>query len=141
MGFHRRYITNKLVRYCYSTNGIDSLKQLLTADAFISEEGISLSFLRMANNERVCWLKIEKMIYKDIYNKGTGMLTEAQKINVAVILADNAYSRDQKLIELKAYLSKFKSEFDADGIEYTFLASQILKEYYEEFNRTRDIRR
>jgi hypothetical protein len=114
---------------------------LLTADAFISEEGISLSFLRMANNERVCWLKIEKMIYKDIYNKGTGMLTEAQKINVAVILADNAYSRDQKLIELKAYLSKFKSEFDADGIEYTFLASQILKEYYEEFNRTRDIRR
>lgn len=141
MGFHKRHITNKLVRYCYSTTGIDSLKKLLSADAFISEHGIASSFVRLATNDRVCWLKIEKMISNDIYNKGMSMLTETQKNNVAVILADDGYSRDQKLIKLKTYLSNFKSDFDADGIEYTFLASQILKEYYDESNRTRDIGR
>lgn len=140
MGFHRRRISNKLVRYCYSTNGIDAVKALLTADAFISESGIATSFILDANSERVCWLKIEKMIYNDIYTKGTSMLTEEQKINIAVILSDVSYSRDEMLIELKHYLSHFKSEFDANGIEYTFLASQILKEHYEELNRTRDPR-
>ena len=69
MGFHRRRITNKLIRYCYSTNGIDAVKSLLTADAFISESGIASSFILDANSERVCWLKIEKMIYNDIYIK------------------------------------------------------------------------
>lgn len=140
MGFHKRRITNKLVRYCYCTNGIEALKALLTADAFISENGIASSFIRETNNERVCWLKIEKMIYNDIYTKGTSMLTEEQKINIAVILSDRSYSRDEMLIELKHYLSHFKSELDANGIEYTFLASQILKEHYEELNRTRDTR-
>lgn len=140
MGFHKRRIANKLVRYCYCTNGIEALKALLTADAFISENGIASSFIRETNNERVCWLKIEKMIYNDIYTKGTSMLTEEQKINITVILSDRSYSRDEMLIELKHYLSHFKSEFDANGIEYTFLASQILKEHYEELNRTRDTR-
>ena len=59
------------------------------------------------------------------------MLTEAQKINIAVILSDSSYSRDGHLMEIKSYLSYFKNEFDVQGIEYTYLASQIIKEYYE----------
>lgn len=68
------------------------------------------------------------------------MLTNDQQMNIAVILTNNGYSRDQKLIKLKTYLSKFKSDFDVNGIEYTFLASQILKEYYDKFNRAQNIR-
>jgi hypothetical protein len=139
MGFHKRRITDKLVRYCYINGGIDSLKGLLTADAFICEQGLASTFIDMSNAELVCWLRIEKTIYDDIYTKGTCMLTEAQQENVAVILADNTYSRDEKLIKLKQYLSQFKDELGAYGIEYTYLASQILKEHHEKLNRSRDI--
>ena len=140
MGFHKRYISNKLVRYCYSSDGVDSLKSLLTADAFTFEIGIASTFLRIANNAQCCWIKIEKLIYTDIYNKGMDMLTHEQEQNISAILSDIQYSRDQKLIEIKSYLSKFKTELDANGIEYTFFASQILREYYEKFNRPRHTR-
>lgn len=138
MGFHKRRITNKHVRYCYIKNGVESLKQLLTADAFYCENGIALEFINLANVEHVCWLRIEKTIYDDIYTKGLSMLTEAQQEHVAVILADITYSRDEKLIKLKQYLSQFKDEFDACGIEYTYLASQIFKEHHEKLNGSRD---
>lgn len=139
MGFHRRRITDKLIRYCYINGGVESLKNILSADAFICEQGLSSLFIEMTNEELVCWLRIEKTIYDDIYTKGTSMLTEAQQENVAVILADNTYSRDEKLIKLKQYLSNFKDELGAYGIEYTYLASQILKEHHEKLNRSRDI--
>lgn len=137
MGFHKRRISNKLVRFRFINNGIDSLKELLSADAIIVENGIANDFIKEMSADRVCWLKIEKMIYDDIYNKGTGMLSEEQKINIAVILSDISYSRDEHLMEIKSYLSYFKNEFDAQGIEYTYLASQIIKEYYE-VNGTRN---
>ena len=137
MGFHKRRISNKLVRFRFINNGIDSLKELLSADAIIVENGIANEFIKEISTDRVCWLKIEKMIYDDIYNKGTGMLSEEQKINIAVILSDTSYSRDEHLMEIKSYLSYFKNEFDALGIEYTYLASQIIKEYYE-VNGTRN---
>jgi hypothetical protein len=131
MGFHKRRISNKLIRYCFVNNGIDSLKELLFADAIIAESGIAYNVINEMYNERVCWFKIEKMIYDDIYNKGSDMLSEEQKINIAVILSDSSYSRDGHLMEIKSYLSYFKNEFDVQGIEYTYLASQIIKEYYE----------
>lgn len=137
MGFHKRRISNKLVRYRFIDNGIHSLKELLSADAIITENGIANDVINEMYNDRVCWFKLEKMIYDDIYNKGTGMLSEEQKINIAVILADQSYSRDEHLMEVKLYLSYFKNEFDAHGIEYTYLASQIIKEYYE-VNGTRN---
>jgi hypothetical protein len=31
---------------------------------------------------------------------------------------------------LKSYLSQFIDELDANGIDYTWLASQFIKEYY-----------
>jgi len=33
-------------------------------------------------------------------------------------------------MELKSYLSQFKDELDVHGIDYTWLASQFIKEYY-----------
>ena len=33
-------------------------------------------------------------------------------------------------MELKSYLSQFKDELDAHEIDYTWLASQFIKEYY-----------
>ena len=51
------------------------------------------------------------------------------KVEVYKILY-NKESRDQKHIELKSYLSQFKDELDVHGIDYTWLASQFIKEYY-----------
>ncbi len=51
------------------------------------------------------------------------------KVEVYKIL-HNKESRDQKHMELKSYLSQFKDELDVHGIDYTWLASQFIKEYY-----------
>ena len=51
------------------------------------------------------------------------------KVEVYKIL-HNKESRDQKHMELKSYLSQFKDELDAHDIDYTYLASQFIKEYY-----------
>ena len=51
------------------------------------------------------------------------------KVEVYKILY-NKESRDQKHMELKSYLSQFKDELDVHGIDYTWLASQFIKEYY-----------
>ena len=51
------------------------------------------------------------------------------KVEVYKIL-HNKESRDQKHMELKSYLSQFKDELDVHEIDYTWLASQFIKEYY-----------
>jgi len=51
------------------------------------------------------------------------------KVEVYKIL-HNKESRDQEHMELKSYLSQFKDELDVHGIDYTWLASQFIKEYY-----------
>ncbi len=51
------------------------------------------------------------------------------KVEVYKIL-HNKESRDQKHMDLKSYLSQFKDELDVHGIDYTWLASQFIKEYY-----------
>ncbi len=56
------------------------------------------------------------------------MITLAQEIFINTILTNNNYSRDQKLMKLKSYLSKFKAQFN---IDYTYVASQLLKDYYD----------
>jgi len=52
------------------------------------------------------------------------------KAEVYKILHNSEYLRDQKHMELKSYLSQFKDELDAHGIDYTWLASKFIKEYY-----------
>jgi len=52
------------------------------------------------------------------------------KPEVYKILHNNGYLRDQKHMELKSYLSQFKDELDAHDIDYTWLASKFIKEYY-----------
>jgi len=52
------------------------------------------------------------------------------KAEVYRILHNSKSQRDQKTMELKSYLSQFKNELDAHGIDYAYLASQFIKEYY-----------
>jgi len=52
------------------------------------------------------------------------------KSEVYKILHDDKCLREEKLMLLKSYLSQFKDELDANGIDYTWLASQFIKEYY-----------
>ena len=52
------------------------------------------------------------------------------KSEVYKILYDDKCLREEKLMLLKSYLSQFKDELDANGIDYTWLASQFIKEYY-----------
>ena len=52
------------------------------------------------------------------------------KSEVYKILHNNGYLRDQKHMKLKSYLSQFKDELDAHDIDYTWLASKFIKEYY-----------
>lgn len=141
MGFHKRRLTNKLIRYYYCTNGINSLQNILTADAFIYEDGLSSWFVNAVNSDKVCWFKIAKTIYTNIYSKGISMLTSYEWSYINTILENSAYSRDQKLIDIKQYLSQFKDKLDAYGIDYTYLASQILKEHHEKLNGSPDTRR
>ena len=52
------------------------------------------------------------------------------KAEIYKILYNKGYLRDQKHMKLKSYLSQFKDELDAHNIDYTYLASQFIKEYY-----------
>ncbi len=52
------------------------------------------------------------------------------KSEVYKILYDDKCLREEKLMLLKSYLSQFKDELDVNGIDYTWLASQFIKEYY-----------
>jgi hypothetical protein len=52
------------------------------------------------------------------------------KSEVYKILHDDKCLREEKLMLLKSYLSQFIDELEANGIDYTWLASQFIKEYY-----------
>jgi len=139
MGFHRRHISNDLIRNIFQQRGINALKDLLSADAFITERGLATDFITLINkniNERDRWHAVEELIIDNIYNKEM-LIHDIQipKAEIYRIVYDSEYSRDQKLIELKVYLSQFKKQLDAYGIEYTYMASQILTEYYAKVQR------
>lgn len=140
MGFHRRHISNNLVRDMFQQRGIDALKGLLSADAFVTEIGLASDFIALTNkkiNERDCWNAVEELVTNDIYNKEMYSLnTNVPKAEVYKILHNSEYSREQKLMEMKLYLSHFKKIFDADGIDYTYAASMIINEYYAKIERT-----
>lgn len=139
MGFHRRHISNDLVRDLFMQRGIGSLKDLLSADAFITELGLASDFISLTNkkiNERDRWTAVEELIIDDIYSKEMfSQGIQIPKAEIYSILYNSEYSRDQKLIELKGYLSQFKKQLDANGIDYTYMASQILTEYYAKIQR------
>ncbi len=77
------------------------------------------------------WCKAVKIIHNNIYTKEMNVFNlSISKAEVYKILHDKRSQRDQKHMELKSYLSKFKDELDVHGIDYTWLTSQFIKEYY-----------
>lgn len=138
MGFHRRYITNDLIKSMYTQRGIKSVKSLVDkVDAFIVQDGLAQDFIDLANyqediNDVDRWNIIDKLIRDNIYTKEMNVFDlSVNRIEVYKILYNSEYSRDRKLMELKLYLTQFKDELDANGFEYTRLASQFVKEYYD----------
>ena len=73
MGFHRRYITNDLIKSMYKQRGIESVKSLVDkVDAFIVQDGLAQDFIDLANyqediNDVDRWNIIEKLIRDNIY--------------------------------------------------------------------------
>jgi hypothetical protein len=134
MGFHRRHISNDLVRDMYQQRGITALKGLLSADAFVTELGLASDFIALTHkkiNERDCWKAVEELVTNNIYKKEMYSLnTKIPKAEVYKILHNSEYSREQKIMEMKLYLSHFKKILDADGFDYTYVASNIVNEYY-----------
>lgn len=52
------------------------------------------------------------------------------KIEVNNILNNTRFPREVKLMKLKNVLSEIKDDLESSNLEYTYLASLILKEYY-----------
>ena len=137
MGFHKRRISNELLKSNYLEGGIQSIKTIIgRADAYIAEQGLSCDFIDLVftekiKNENDRWAAIDKMISNYIYTKEMNVFNlSISRAEVYRILHNSGYLRDQKHMELKSYLSQFKDELDAHDIDYTWLASQFIKEYY-----------
>ncbi len=135
MGFHKRFITNDLVQNYYHIGGMEKLETLLSADAYICESGIASDFISLANSdlsEQDLCNATKELMKNDIYIKGIMLPDEVSKAKIFEIVYNSEHSRDEKLIQLKSYLGEFIDELNAYGIEYTYLASRILTEYYEQ---------
>jgi hypothetical protein len=50
MGFHKRWLSEEKLRGLYRNGGIESLKLILRADAFILEDDFSSKFLDIFND-------------------------------------------------------------------------------------------
>lgn len=144
MGFHKRRISGDLIREIYIQRGIAGLKSLLSADAFITTSGLASDFIELANSELPeddFWIAAEKLVINDIYNKDMygpdDLNANIPTAGIYEILYNSDYSREQKIIELKTYLSRYRKEILAeDGIDYTYAASIIINEYYAKIKRT-----
>ena len=69
MGFHKRYISNDDIYNLFHTHGIESIKKLYTADAFVSEIGIASDVTDMVISNKhttELWNRVIEMIKKNI---------------------------------------------------------------------------
>jgi len=69
MGFHKRWIDNKQIISLYHTRGIEGIKELFTADAFVSEDGLASSVVdKVLNNKHTpkLWISVAEMMEKYI---------------------------------------------------------------------------
>jgi len=134
MGFHRRRITNDHIRDSYKQRGLSFLKSVLSIDTIICEMGLASNCVGLINSKLNIydrWLAIEELVKNDIYNKDMYNLDEQiPTTGIYEILYNSEYSRDQKLMEMKLYLSEYKKILDAQGIEYTYAATSIINDYY-----------
>lgn len=134
MGFHRRRLSNDHIRDSYKQRGISFLKSLLSADTIIHEIGLVSDCIDLTNsklNVYDCWIAIEELVKNDIYNKDMYKLNDQiPNAGIYEILYNSDYSREQKLMEMKLYLSGYREILDAEGIDYTYASSLIINDYY-----------
>tara|TARA_R100000152_G_C6640797_1_gene85438 strand:+ start:106 stop:318 length:213 start_codon:yes stop_codon:yes gene_type:complete len=69
MGFHKRWIDNEKIITLYQTHGIDGVKKLFTADAFVSEIGLASDVVDMVLSNKhdiKLWNSVTEMIKKHV---------------------------------------------------------------------------
>tara|TARA_R110000765_G_scaffold10816_1_gene33208 strand:- start:292 stop:513 length:222 start_codon:yes stop_codon:yes gene_type:complete len=72
MGFHKRYISNEIIQELFHTHGIKSIKELYSADAFVSEVGIASDITdAVLSNKHTTesWDRVTEMIEESVNKK------------------------------------------------------------------------
>ena len=69
MGFHRRWVMTDTMIENYQTHGIDSIKNIFTADAFVSDDSIAGQVVELVLNSKQSpklWSRVSEMVEKYI---------------------------------------------------------------------------
>ncbi len=69
MGFHRRWVMTDTIIEKYQTHGIDSIKNIFTADAYVSDDSIAGQIVGLvldSKRDDELWIRVSEMIEKYI---------------------------------------------------------------------------
>ena len=69
MGFHRRWVMTDTMIENYQTHGIDSIKNIFTADAYVSDDSIAGQIVELVLNSKQgpkLWSRVSEMVEKYI---------------------------------------------------------------------------
>ena len=69
MGFHRRWVMSDTMVENYQTHGIDSIKNIFTADAYVSDDSIAGQVVELVLNSKQSpklWSRVSEMVEKYI---------------------------------------------------------------------------
>ncbi len=69
MGFHRRWVMTDTMIEKYQTHGIDSIKNIFTADAYVSDDGLASEVVNevlVSKRDDKLWMRVSGMIEKYI---------------------------------------------------------------------------
>ena len=69
MGFHRRWVMTDTMIENYQTHGIDSIKNIFTADAYVSDDSLASEVVNEvldSKRDDKLWLRVSEMIEKYI---------------------------------------------------------------------------
>ena len=69
MGFHRRWVMTDTMIENYQTHGIDSIKKIFTADAYVSDDSIAgkvVALVLDSKQDDELWSRVSEMIEKYI---------------------------------------------------------------------------
>jgi hypothetical protein len=72
MGFHKRHISNMGIQELFHTHGIEAVRKLYTADAFVSEVGIASDVTdEVLSNKHIpeSWDRVIEMIEENANKK------------------------------------------------------------------------
>ena len=69
MGFHKRWVMTDTMIEKYQTHGIDSIKNIFTADAYVSDDSLAsdvVSEVLESKRDDKLWSRVSEMIEKYI---------------------------------------------------------------------------